>query len=68
MYSRGRFNSEPTQEGALRDQIDKLVGKLTLENEVLKKAFQNSLSRSPRNGRASGFGDASVSPSGGGVK
>ena len=71
MYSRGRFNNEPTQEGALRDRIEKLerlVGKLTLENEVLKKAFQNSLSRFPRNGRSSGCGDASVSPSGGGAK
>ena len=61
MYSRGRFNNEPTQEGALRDRIDKLerlVGKLTLENEVLKKAFQNSLSRSQRNGKSSGYGGA----------
>jgi transcription initiation factor TFIIIB Brf1 subunit/transcription initiation factor TFIIB len=71
MYSRGRFNNEPTQEGALRDRIDKLerlVGKLTLENEVLKKAFQTSLSRSPRNGKSSGYGDASVSLSSGGAR
>jgi hypothetical protein len=71
MYSRGRFNNEPTQEGALRDRIEKLerlVGKLTLENEVLKKAFQNSLSRSPRNGKSSGCGDASASSFGGGVR
>lgn len=71
MYSRGRFNNEPTQEGALRDRIDKLerlVGKLTLENEVLKKAFQNSLSRSPRNGKSSGYGDASASSSAGGAR
>jgi len=34
-YSRGKFNSEPTEEGALKDRIEKLerlVGKLTLEN------------------------------------
>ena len=39
-YSRGKFNNEPTEEGALRDRIEKLerlVGKLTLENEFLKK-------------------------------
>ena len=39
-YSRGKFNNEPTEEGALRDRVEKLerlVGKLTLENEVLKR-------------------------------
>ena len=39
-YSRGKFNNEPTEEGALRDRIEKLerlVGKLTLENEFLKR-------------------------------
>lgn len=70
MYSRGRLNNKPTQEGALQDRIDKLerlVGKLTLENEVLKKAFQNSLSRSPRAGKSSGCWDVSALPSGGGA-
>ena len=41
-YSRGKFNNEPTEEGALQDRIEKLerlVGKLTLENEVLKRGF-----------------------------
>src|SRR4030065_1315344 len=39
-YSRGKFNNEPTEEGALRDRIEKLerlVGKLTLGNGFLKK-------------------------------
>jgi transposase len=65
-YSRGKFNNEPTEEGALRDRVEKLerlVGKLTLKNEVLKKGLQHSLSRSRRNGRPSGYGDVSVSPS-----
>ncbi len=70
-YSRGKFNNEPTEEGALQDRIEKLerlVGKLTLENEFLKKGLQHSLSQSPpRNGRSSGYGDASASASGGGV-
>ncbi len=42
MYSRGKFNNEPTEVGVLKDNVEKLerlVGKLTLENEVLKKAF-----------------------------
>ena len=71
MYNRGRFNNEPTQEGALRDRIDKLerlVGKLTMENEVLKKACQNSLSRSLRNGKPSGYGDALGLSSSGGAR
>jgi hypothetical protein len=71
MYSRGRFNNEPTEVGALKDRIEKLerlVGKLTLENEIFKKAFQNSLSRSSKNGKSSGYGDASASPSGGGAR
>ena len=69
-YSRGKFNNEPTEEGALKDRIEKLewlVGKLTLENEFLKRGLQHSLSQSRRNGKSSGYGDVSVSPSGGGV-
>jgi hypothetical protein len=71
MYSRGKFNNEPTEEGALKDRIEKLerlVGKLTLENEVLKKGLQVSLNRSPRNGKPSGYGDVSVLPSAGGAR
>jgi len=66
-YSRGKLNNESTAEGALRDRVEKLerlVGKLTLENEVLKRGLQHNLSRSQRNGRLSGCGDAPVSPSG----
>ena len=69
-YSRGKFNKEPTAEGALQDRVEKLerlVGKLTLENELLKKGLQYSASLSRKNGKSSGFGDASASPSGGGV-
>jgi len=45
MYSRGRFNNEPTEVGALKDKVEKLerlVGKLTLENEVLKKLLKTA--------------------------
>jgi len=34
-YSRGKFNNEPTEEAVFKDRIDKLerlVGRLTLEN------------------------------------
>ena len=61
-YSRGKFNNEPTEEAAFKDRIDKLerlVGRLTLENEFLKRGLQNSLRRSQRNGRLSQDGDVS---------
>jgi len=47
-YSRGKFGNEPTQEAALKDRIAKLeqmVGRLTMENEFLKKALENTLER-----------------------
>ncbi|MEK7395413.1 MAG: transposase, partial [Candidatus Poribacteria bacterium] len=50
-YSRGKFNNEPTEEAALKDRVEKLerlVGKLTLENEFLKKGLQSSLSQPRR--------------------
>jgi len=44
--SRGKFNSKPTEEATLKDRIEELeqlVGKLTLENELLKKGLQPPL-------------------------
>ena len=69
-YSRGKFNNEPTEEGALKDRIEKLerlVGKLTLENEFLKKGLQHSLSQSQRNGKSLPLSNTSSGISGGGV-
>ena len=69
-YSRGKFNNEPTEEGELQDRIEKLerlVGKLTLENEFLKRGLRHSISQSRQNGRPSGYGDVSVSASNGGA-
>jgi len=45
-YARGKLNNEPTEETALRDrmsQLEQMLGRLTLENEFLKKALQNAL-------------------------
>jgi len=39
-YAKGGFGNEPTKEAALEErvrQLEQLVGKLTLENEFLKK-------------------------------
>lgn len=40
-FERGKFGNEPTADGALKERIselERLVGKLTFENEVLKRA------------------------------
>ena len=69
-YSRGKFNNEPTEEGALKDRIEKLerlVGKLTLENEFLKKGLQYSISQSQRNRKSSPLSNTSSGISAGGV-
>jgi transposase len=69
-YSRGKFNNEPTEEGALKDRIEKLerlVGKLTLENEFLKKGLQHSISQSQRNGKSLPGSSTSSRISGGGA-
>jgi len=69
-YSRGKFNNEPTEEAALKDRVEKLerlVGKLTLENEFLKKGLQNSVSQSQGNGKSSRDGNISSMTPGGGA-
>ena len=70
-YSRGRFDNEPTEETALKDRIEKLerlVGRLTLENEFLKRGLKNSLSQFNRNGKSLRGGNTSSAVSGGGVE
>ena len=69
-YSRGKFNNEPTEEAALRDRVEKLerlVGRLTLENEFLKRGLQQSLSQSTRNGKSSPTSKTCSAISGGGA-
>jgi transposase-like protein len=69
-YSRGRFDNEPTEEAALKDRIEKLerlVGRLTLENEFLKRGLKNSLSQLNTNGKSLRSGNNSSPVSGGGV-
>ena len=70
-YSRGKFNNEPLEEAALKDKIEKLerlVGRLTLENEFLKKGLQMSVSQSQRNGRLSPGASTFSAVSGKGVE
>jgi transposase-like protein len=65
-YSRGKFHNEPTREAALKDRIEKLeqlVGKLTLENEFLKKGLENSLTRAHTRGKSLPGGKSSQAAS-----
>jgi transposase len=66
-YSLGKFNNEPIEEAALKDRIEKLerlVGKLTLENGFLKKGLQHSLNQPPRNEKSLGVGSTWSAASG----
>jgi len=69
-YIRGKFNNEPVEEAALKDRIEKLerlVGRLTLENEFLKKGLQNSVSRSNANAKSLPSSKTCSAISGGGA-
>jgi len=49
------------------EKLERLVGKLALENEFLKKGLQYSLHRFQRNGRSSNGSNTSSKISSGGV-
>jgi transposase len=69
-YSLGKFNNEPDSEAALKDRVERLerlVGKLTLENEFLKKGLWSSLNQPGGNGKSSRNGNASSAASSGGA-
>ncbi|MCX5971860.1 MAG: transposase [Coprothermobacterota bacterium] len=55
-YIRGKLSHEPTESGALQarlEELEKMVGRLTLENEFLKKELSRALSPSKRNSSSS---------------
>ena len=50
-YADGKLNSEPSREAELTARVRELeclLGKVTLENEFLKKAVQNNLKRTEK--------------------
>jgi len=52
-YAQGKLDAEPSRESELAERVrelERLVGKLTLENEFLKIAVRNSLKQAERNG------------------
>lgn len=69
-YTKGRFNDPPDKETALEErvrQLEQLVGRLTLENEFLKKAVQRELAPVRRSGASSRPTDTSSKQSSGGA-
>ena len=50
-YAEGKLNAEPSREAELVarvQELERLLGKVTLENEFLKKAVRNSLKQAER--------------------
>jgi len=48
-YAKGKFGNEPTQEAALKERLKELecmVGRLTMDNDLLKKALRASIEAS----------------------
>jgi transposase len=69
-YGQGRFGNEPTEVAAMQErieQLERLVGKLTLENEFLKRALQNAIGQTQRRGSSSAVTKSSLGALGGGV-
>lgn len=54
-YSLGRLDNEPTTPAGYEERIarlERMIGKLTMENEILKKALQQTLSQKKKNGQS----------------
>ena len=69
-YGQGKFGNEPTEIAAMQDrieQLERLVGRLTLENEFLRKALQNAIGQAGKRGSSSPATETSLAPFGGGV-
>jgi len=50
-YAKGKLDPEPSKEAELEARVrelERLLGKVTLENEFLKKAVRNSLKRNEK--------------------
>ena len=70
-YALGRLENEPTTEAGLSEKVaelERLVGRLTMENGILKKALKLTLFREKRNASLSGNTLLPSKASAGGVK
>jgi transposase len=51
-YAKGRFGNEPDQAEAFKERIkelERMVGRLTMDNDLLKKALQTTLATTRKN-------------------
>lgn len=71
-YSRGKYDNEPATEALMAERIkelERMVGRLTMENDLLKKAMQLRLKNTDaypvgRNGNSSARGKRGTSGNG----
>ena len=55
-YAMGRLDNEPTCDAGYQEkveQLERMVGRLTMENEVLKKALKQAILKEQQNGKSS---------------
>ena len=70
-YAKGRFDNEPIAEAAVKErvqQLEQMVGRLTLDNDLLKKALKRALSQREQNESLLPITDPLSEVSEGGVK
>jgi len=51
-YAKGKFDNEPIAEAVLQErvqQLERMVGRLTMDNDLLKKALKHTLSQQEKN-------------------
>ena len=55
-YEKGKLGNEPTQEGALKERVKELecmIGRLTMDNDLLKKTLQAAMEASRKSSNMS---------------
>ena len=51
-YAKGKYDNEPITEAVLQErvqQLERMVGRLTMDNDLLKKALKHALSQQEKN-------------------
>jgi transposase len=51
-YAKGKFDNEPIAEAVLQErvqQLERMIGRLTMDNDLLKKALKHALSQQGQN-------------------
>jgi transposase len=67
-YAKGKLDNEPQTPEAKIEQLEQIIGHLTVDNQVLKKALKHALLIQDENGNSSAKTSPSLGTSEGGVK